>query len=131
MLKYSIKDQFLPHLFILLPAISTSLNAVYLISQNQRDRFPCYRKLGDWGCSYHIIIITLLRYPDFGSFGIAPTFLKLDSCLPGAGFYSYYIQQGNKSNKEIKIIRKKWSFMYIKRFNRFFKIWVKFHIPDF
>ena len=107
MLIYSIKDQFLPHLFILLPAISTSLNAVYLIPQNPMDRFLCFRILGDCGCSYFVNMITLVRYSDFGSLGIVPTFLKLDLWSQGAGFYSYYIQQGNKSNKEIKIIRKK------------------------
>ena len=31
--------------------------------------------------------------------GIDPTFLKLDSWSPGAGLYSYYIHQGNKSDK--------------------------------
>ena len=36
--------------------------------------------------------------------GIAPTFLKV---VAGGGFYSYYIQQGNKSDKEWKILRKK------------------------
>ena len=117
-----------PHPFILLPAKSTSLNAVYLIPQNSRDRYSCFRKLGDWGCSYYVIMITLLRYPDFGSLGITPTFIKLDSCSPGAGFYSYYIQHGNKSDKERKIVRKKLSFMHIKRFNRFFKIWVQFRV---
>ena len=47
-------------------------------------------------------LIHLVLHPH----GIAPTFLKLDSWLPGAGFYSYYIHQGNKSDKERKIVRK-------------------------
>ena len=38
---------------------------------------------------------------------IAPTFLKLDSWLPGVGFHSYYIYQGNKSDKEKKCKKKK------------------------
>ena len=33
------------------------------------------------------------------------------------GFYSYYIHQGNKSDKERKIERKKKSFMHTNRFN--------------
>ena len=36
------------------------------------------------------------------------------------GFYSYYIHQGNKLDKERKIARKKLSFMHRKRFNIFF-----------
>ena len=53
--------------------------------------------------------------------GIAPTFLKFDSWSRGAGFYSYYIQQGNKSDKERKIVKIKLSFMLKKRFNTFLK----------
>ena len=34
------------------------------------------------------------------------------------GFYSYYIQQGKKSDKERKFVRKKLSFMHTKGFNR-------------
>ena len=62
--------------------------------------------------------------------GIALTFLKLDSqSRAGDGFYSYHIQQGNKSDKERKML----SFMHIKRFNIFFKygcnsVWVQFHV---
>jgi len=52
----------------------------------------------------------------------------LDSWSLGAGFYSYYIHQGNKSDKERKIVRKKLSFMHTKRFNTFFKRWVQFHV---
>ena len=58
--------------------------------------------------------VHLLLHPH----GIAPT-LKLDSC-----FFSYYIQQGNKSDKE----RKKISFMRTKRLNTFFKRWVQFPV---
>ena len=53
--------------------------------------------------------------------GIAPTFLKLN-----LWFYSYYIYQGNKLDKERKIVRRKLIFMNTKRFNRFLKEWVKF-----
>ena len=39
--------------------------------------------------------------------GIAPTFFKIGYVVAGGGFYSYYIHQGNKSDKERKIIKKK------------------------
>ena len=66
----------------------------------------------------------------FGSLGIAPTrncthFLKIGFVVAGGGFYSYYIQRGNKSDKERKIVRKL-SFMHTKRFNALFKRWVQF-----
>ena len=53
----------------------------------------------------------------YGSLDIAPTrnctlFLKIGFVVNGGGFYSYYIQEGNKSNKERKIVRKKVSFMH-------------------
>ena len=56
-------------------------------------------------------ILYLNKLHAFGSLGIAHTrnctqFLKLDSWSPGEGFYSYYIHQGNKSDKERKIVRK-------------------------
>ena len=60
--------------------------------------------------------------------GIISTFLKLDSWSSGAGFYSYYIHQGNKSNKEMETVRKKLYYMHTKRFNTFFKRWVQFHV---
>ena len=34
---------------------------------------------------------------------IAATFLKLFFVVAGGGFYSYYIHQGNKSDKERKL----------------------------
>ena len=46
-------------------------------------------------------------------------------------FYSYYIHQGNKSDKERKIVRKKLDFMHIKRFNTIYKVWLQFHISIF
>ena len=52
---------------------------------------------------------------NFGSRGIAPTFLKLYSWSPGAGFISI------KSDKERKIVRKKLSFMHTKIFYTLFK----------
>ena len=52
----------------------------------------------------------------FGSLGIAPTpncthFLKIGLVVARDGFYSYYIHQGNKSDKEKENARKKSSFM--------------------
>jgi hypothetical protein len=58
--------------------------------------------------------------------GIAPTFLKLDSWSPGAGFI--HIISTNKSDKERKTLRKKVNFMHTKRFNTFFKRWVQFRV---
>ena len=50
-----------------------------------------------------------------GSFGIAPI-LKLDSWSPGGVFlFSYYIHQGNKSDKERKIVRKNVKFCAYKK----------------
>ena len=37
---------------------------------------------------------------------IATTFIKLGSWSPWGGFYSNYIHQGNKSDKERNIVRK-------------------------
>jgi hypothetical protein len=48
--------------------------------------------------------------------------------VAGGGFYYYYIHQGNKSDKERKIVRKKIGFMHTKRFNNFFKRWVQFRV---
>ena len=36
--------------------------------------------------------------------GIALTFLKIGFVVAGGGLYSYYIHQGNKSDKGIKIV---------------------------
>ena len=73
-----------------------------------------------------------------GSLGIAPTricthFLKIGFVVAGGGLYSYYIHQGNKSDKERKIVRKQLSFMHKKRFNIFSKnrcnfLWVQLHV---
>ena len=68
-----------------------------------------------------------------GSLGIAPTrncthFLKIAFVVDRGGFYSYYIYQGNKSDKERKIVSKKLIFIDIKGFNTFFKIWVQFRV---
>ena len=60
---------------------------------------------------------------EYDSFDIAPTrdctqFLKIGFSV----FYSYYIHQGNKSDKERrKIVRKKFSFMHTKNYLFFFK----------
>ena len=61
-----------------------------------------------------------------GSLGIAPTrdcthFLKIGFVVARGGFYSYYGYQGNKFDKERKIVRKKLSFTHTKRFIPFFK----------
>ena len=60
--------------------------------------------------------------------GIAPTFLKFRFVVAGGGFYSYYIHQGNKSDKESKIVRKKLNFMHTKILNTFCKRWVQFRV---
>ena len=48
--------------------------------------------------------------------------------VAGGGLYSYYIHQGNKSETERKIVRKKFSFMHTKRFNTFLKRWMQFRV---
>ena len=60
--------------------------------------------------------------------GIGPTFLKLESWSPVGRVYSYYIHQGNKSDKERKIVRKQLFFMHNKIINIFSKIWVQFRV---
>ena len=70
-----------------------------------------------------LIIMGITKLCD--SLGIAPTrdfnhFLKVGFVVAGGGFYSYYIHQGNKLDKERKIVRKKLSFMHTKGFITFF-----------
>ena len=60
--------------------------------------------------------------------GIAPAFLKLDSCSPGAGFIPIISTEGINQIKRGKIVRKKLSFMHKKRFNTSFKRWVQFRV---
>ena len=67
----------------------------------------------------------------FRFIGIAPTrnythFLKIGFAVAEGGFNSYYIQQGNKSDKERKIVKK--SLIHTKRFNTFFKRWLQFRV---
>ena len=62
------------------------------------------------------------------SHGIATTFLKNLVVVAGGKFYSYYIHQGYKSDKERKIVREKLSFFHTKRFITFFKRWVQFRV---
>jgi hypothetical protein len=50
--------------------------------------------------------------------------------IAGVGNYSYYIHQGNKLDKEMKIVRKDKSFRHTKRFSTFFKIWVKSRVGE-
>ena len=71
-----------------------------------------------------------------GSLGIAPTrnctyFFKIGFVVAGGGFCFYYIHQGNKSDKERKIVRKKLTFMHTKRSNTFFKRWVNSVLVQF
>ena len=54
-----------------------------------------------------------------GSISITPTrdcshVLKIEFVVAGGGFYSYFIHQGNKLDKEMKIERKKLGFMHTK-----------------
>ena len=61
-----------------------------------------------------------------GSLVIEPTrycthFFKIVFIIAVGGFYSYYIHQGNRSDKERKIVRKKFS-IHTKQFITFFKI---------
>ena len=58
---------------------------------------------------------------------LQPLFL-IGFVVAGGGIYSYYIHQENKSDKEMKIVTKKLSFMHTKRFNTFFKRWVQFRV---
>ena len=55
--------------------------------------------------------------------GIALT-LKIGFVVAGGGFYSYYIHQGNISDKE----REKLSFMHTKKINEFFNKWLQFRV---
>ena len=68
-----------------------------------------------------------------GLLGIAPTrnctnLFEIGFMAAGGGFYSYYIHQGNKSDKERKIVRKKLRFMNTKGFFSFFKRWMQFRV---
>ena len=61
-----------------------------------------------------------------GSNVIAPTqdcthILKIGFVVARRWLYSYYIHQGNKSDKESEIVRKKLRFMHTKRFNTLFE----------
>jgi hypothetical protein len=58
--------------------------------------------------------------------GIAPTFLKLDSWADFSP--NTYIHQGNKSDKERKVVRKELSLMHTKIFNTFLRRWVPFRV---
>ena len=67
-------------------------------------------------------------YETDGSLEIAPTrnctqFLDIGFVVADGVFYSYYIPMRNKSDKEEKIVKKR--FMHTKRFNRFLNIWVQ------
>ena len=73
---------------------------------------------------------SVLQIDRTGSLGIPPTqdcthSLKIVFVVAGGGLYSYYIHQGNKSDKERIIARKMLSFMHIKRLNTFFSKWVQ------
>jgi hypothetical protein len=90
--------------------------------------------MGCWKGAYSLIISVCPPAPykkkssevkNKGSQGIAPTrdltcFLKILFLVAGGWFYSNYILQGYKTDKEWKILRKKLSFMYTKSFNIYF-----------
>ena len=80
-----------------------------------------------------------LDYLENSSLGPAPRrnfthFLKIGLEVTGGVFYSYYIHQGKKSDKEMKIVRKKLSFMQNKKdLMQYLKdgcnsVWVQFHV---
>ena len=67
-----------------------------------------------------VLVTARCRVLKGGSRGIAPKqncthFLKIGFLFAGGGFYSYYIHQGNKSDKERKIVRKKVKFYAYKK----------------
>ena len=69
-----------------------------------------------YSCNFNNSVYSILCI-ESGSLGIAPTrncahFLKIGFVVAGGGVYSYFIQQGNKSDKEMKILRKKLSSMH-------------------
>ena len=71
-------------------------------------------------------LVCYLRRKQNGSLGITPSrncthFLKIRFVGTGGGLHYYYIRQGNKSDKERKIVRNKLSFMHTKTFNTFLK----------
>ena len=80
------------------------------------------------------VIPRVVTHFSTSSLGISPTqncthFIKIGFAVAGGGFYSYYIHQGNKSDKERKIVRnKKLSFMHTKDVIHFFdgcnSVWV-------
>ena len=82
--------------------------------------FP--RRCEAWFRAKKVLTLGVLN----GSRDIATTrnctqFLKIGFVAAGGGFYSYYINKGNKSDKERKIVRTKISFIHTKRFNTSFK----------
>ena len=72
------------------------------------------------------------------SLGIAPTldwtnFLKIEFVIASGGFYSFYLHQGNKSDKERKIVEKSKVLCIKKDLIHFFEsgrnsMWVQFHV---
>ena len=56
------------------------------------------------------------------------SFLKFGFVVAGGWFYSYYIHQGNKLDKERKIASKKLSLMNTKRFNTSYKKRMQFRV---
>ena len=82
------------------------INQTYLIKRFGTTKYISLRKF----------MVYLILHPH----GIATTFLKLDLWSPGAGFIPIISTKGiNKSDKERKIERRKFSFMHAKRFNTF------------
>ena len=70
-------------------------------------------RMAYWINGLFILYSATIIYIIKGSIGIAPTrdcthFLKFRFVVAVGRFYSYYINQGNKLDKERKIVRKKW-----------------------
>ena len=96
-------------------------------------KFPA-NSFNIWFDSYHS------HDHEYGSLGIAPIrncthFLKIEFVVAGAGrvfIFSYYIHQGNKSDKDRKIVSKN-VFCMKKDLIHFLKdgcnsVWVQFHV---
>ena len=106
-----------------------SLIAFAKPNPSQKYIFPFMIMLYNVCLKFHIV-----NMPPLGRVTLYCThFLKIGFVVAGGGFYSYHIHQGNKSYKQRKIVRKKLSFMPIKRFNTFLKyrcnsVGVQFHV---
>ena len=78
-----------------------------------------YQSLTAFNTTQWILLISFPTTVIIGSLGISPKwkcthFLKIGMANARGGFNSYFIHQGNKSDKERKIV----SYMHTKRFNK-------------